>query len=176
VVAFCDATDVEARLRRDLTQEEDEYVGGIIDEAQVLVTAYLGRGENPFETEEDVPTAVRIVTSLMVARVIKEAAAMPPEYFGAIQAGTTAGPFSEQVTFAKESRLGSPWLTRNDRETLAPYSAKTRAFSVDTIRPASACHSDVCSANNYAGAAYWQAYCTCGADIAGEPIYGTDGD
>ena len=38
-------------------------------------------------------------------------------------------------------------------------------------------HADVCSANKYVndgGEVFGWAYCTCGADIAGVPIYETD--
>jgi hypothetical protein len=39
-------------------------------------------------------------------------------------------------------------------------------------------HADVCSANHYVDAegnhVYGWAYCTCGADIAGVPIYETE--
>lgn len=58
---------------------------------------------------------------------------------------------------------------------LSPPDTSSGAFS---IRPSGSgsCHSDVCSANTYVaenGAImFGGAYCTCGADIAGYPIYG----
>jgi hypothetical protein len=58
---------------------------------------------------------------------------------------------------------------------LSPSSSTHGAFS---IRPAGAysCHDEVCSANRYVDASgavvFGGAYCTCGASIAGYPIYG----
>ena len=131
MIKFCTQTDVEQRLRRDLTEDEEDYLDGMIQEAQLLVTAYLGCGPDPYIDAENIPDAVRIVTSRMVARVLQEADTAP-EYFGATQVGETAGPFSQQVTFQSGSRLGSPWLAKADRETLHPYRCSGKAYSIDT--------------------------------------------
>lgn len=48
-----------------------------------------------------------------------------------------------------------------------------KAFAVDSVPCIPVTHSAVCSANDYANAPYWQAFCTCGADAAGAPIYGS---
>jgi hypothetical protein len=49
-----------------------------------------------------------------------------------------------------------------------------RAFSIDTVGTGTI-HAEICSANRYVdddgNIVYGGAYCTCGADIAGEPIY-----
>jgi len=127
---FCTQTDVEQRLRRELTEAESDYLDGMIEEAQLLVLSYLGHRTTPYTTGQ-VPQAIRVVTSRMVARVIQEADTAP-EYFGASQIGETAGPFSQQVTFQTGSRLGSPWLAKADRETLNPYRHSGKAFSIDT--------------------------------------------
>lgn len=56
----------------------------------------------------------------------------------------------------------------------APKSGK--AYAVDTVAGPCAIHADVCSANQYANVPYWYAgFCTCGADIAGFPLYETEG-
>lgn len=175
MVVFATDEDVVKRLRRPLTNVEEEYLGGLIEEAQLLVAAYLGCGDDKYPTPEDVPDAVRVVTSRMVARVLQESE-VEPAYFGATHIGTSTGPFSEQVTFQAGSRLGSPWLAKSDRETLDPYRCTGKAFSIDTAPGGGVTHSAVCSANHYRGASHWYAYCTCGADIAGHPIYGVDDD
>lgn len=57
---------------------------------------------------------------------------------------------------------------------VAPKSGK--AYAVDTVAGPCAIHADVCSANQYANVPYWCAgFCTCGADIAGFPLYETEG-
>lgn len=175
MVAFCTKGDVEKRLSRELTSDEEEWLAGKIEEAQALVVGYLGCGEEPYEAVEDVPGAVRIVTSRMVARVYQEAATITSDTYGTTQVGQTAGPFSQQVSFAPGSRLGSPWMTNADRESLSPYRCGGKAFSVNTAPSGGGVHAEACSALNYnVPGAYWQAYCTCGADLAGHPIYGND--
>lgn len=57
---------------------------------------------------------------------------------------------------------------------LSPTDSGGGAFS---IRPSSSCtiHADICSANYYTGSngalIFGGAYCSCGADIAGYPLY-----
>lgn len=77
----------------------------------------------------------------------------------------------------KTYRTGSGRVTIRDEwwDLLSPINSTAGAFS---IRPASACtaHSDVCSALAYVdpdtGAImFGGAYCSCGADVAGYPLY-----
>lgn len=166
MVAFCADTDVEARLERSLTTTEAEYIDGKIEEAQVLVVGYLGCGDNPYPTADDVPAAVRIVTSRMVARVIEQSSVAPTD-FGATQVGTTTGPFSKQITFQSGSRMGAPWTTKADREALDPYRCDSKAYAVDTVPGAVHVHADTCAL------VFGATYCDCGAVIAGVPIYGS---
>jgi hypothetical protein len=165
MVAFCADTDVEARLERELTTEEDQYIAGKIEEAQVMVIGYLGCSDDPYATIGDVPTAVKIVTSRIVARVIEQAADAEPGTFGADQVGNQVGPFGRQITYTKGTRDKAPWLTKADLEALAPYRCDNKAFSVDTAAT-SGSHAETCSL--WLGATY----CSCGADIAGSPLYG----
>lgn len=170
---FCTQNDVEKRLRRELSDGEQEYLEGMIEEAQALVLSYLGCP--PEKYADDVPDGIVLVTSRMVARVISEGEMLQPETFGATQAGITAGPYSQQVTFSAGSRTGAPWLTKPDKTILDQYRCSGRAFAIDTAPRGAGCHSVTCSAINYAHNGQpigWQAYCTCGADIAGHPIYG----
>lgn len=57
---------------------------------------------------------------------------------------------------------------------LAPPDSSSGAFSI-VPTGCSSIHADICSANTYVDAngaiMFGGAYCTCGADIAGEPIY-----
>lgn len=166
---LCNQKDVEQRLKRKLSTVEAEYLDGMIQEAEVLVLGYLKCPPGRFDGE--IPEAVRLVTSRMVARVIQEGD-IDPEVFGAVQYGTTAGPYSQQSTFVSGARTGAPWLTKVDKSTLDQYRCGGKAFQIDTAPRGRSIHSEACSANNYRGADYWLAYCTCGADIAGKPVYG----
>lgn len=132
MVILCDQTDVEARLKRTLTTEEVEYLGGMIEEAQDLVLSFLNCPPGKFES--GAPDAVRRITSRLVARVIQEGTDVPSQDFGATQVGMTAGPFSRQATFSAGARTGAPWLTKVDKDVLAQYRC-AGAFSVDLIPP-----------------------------------------
>ena len=170
MVVFCAKTDVEKRLRRTLTADETTWLPGMIEEAQALVASYLACPSDRFD--DGVPDAVVLVTSRMVARVIQEGDTVDPELFGAVQVGATAGPFSQQATFQAGARTGAPWLTKADKSVLDPYRCSGKAFSIDTAPRGGTIHAEACSAINYIGAPHWQAYCTCGAYLAGVPTSG----
>lgn len=162
------ADDVEARLGRPLTPAEAGRVDGLIDEASALVIGYLGCDPSD---PGPVPPAVTIVTSRMVARTLQQAEAQTP-VSGEQAVTNTVGPFSQTRQFVAGTTGGQPWLSAADKVALRPYRCDTRAFSVDTAPGASPIHADICSANRYRQAPYWNAgRCTCGADIAGHPIY-----
>ena len=170
MAVFCTASDVEKRLRRTLTTDESQWLPGMSEEAQARVVSYLACPPDLYVDE--VPSAVTLVTSRMVARVIQEGDSESPELFGATQVGMTAGPFSQQATFQPGSRTGAPWLTKADKSMLDPFRCSGKAFSIDTAPRSGVTHSVTCSANDYAGAAYWYAYCDCGAYLAGVPTPG----
>lgn len=173
MAVFCTDEDVEARLRRALTVDEEQWLPGMIAEAQALVISHLECP--PDKYDDEVPEVITLVTSRMVARVIQEEASITSDMFGATQASLTAGPYTQQATFESGSRTGAPWLTKVDKSMLAPFRCAGKAFAVDTAPRFGTVHAEGCSAINYQGlpGSYWPAYCTCGADIAGFPIFGT---
>lgn len=76
-----------------------------------------------------------------------------------------AGPFGESVD-TRQSWRG--WFTQVEVEQLRRLCSdgNSGAFSIDTVGCGSI-HSETCSIR-------WGAPCSCGADIAGSPIYGDD--
>lgn len=106
--------DVEARLGRDISEDEVLRVDGLLEEASVLVESHLGR---EFEVA---PAAVRLVVSRMVARVLEA----PDDGFNSESASFTAGPFSKNVKYVAGASGGSPWLTAVDRKMLRPFGAR----------------------------------------------------
>lgn len=130
---LCDRQDVEARLRRELTDDEVEYVDAMIAEAQALIEGYLGCPPDAYPTLDDVPSGVRIVASRMVARTIEQAgqgASGAP--IGVQQVSQTAGPFVQQQSYVQGSNNGSPWMVAGDRQSLRPYRCRGRAFTIET--------------------------------------------
>ena len=162
--------DVEARLGRPLTPSEARLVDGLIDEASALVIGYLGCDPSD---PGPVPAAVTIVTSRMVARALQQSESdVSP---GEQARTTTVGPFSQTRQFVAGSTTGQPWLSAGDKITLRPYRCDGKAYSVDTAPFAGTVHADICSVNRYRNYPAWTAgWCTCGADIAGHPIYEGD--
>ncbi len=75
-----------------------------------------------------------------------------------------AGPFGESVD-TRQSWRG--WYTQVEVEQLRRLcsSDTAGAFSIDTVPTAAVVHGETCSIR-------WGAPCSCGADIAGAPIYG----
>lgn len=164
MVPLATVADVEARLGRSLTTAEDAKADpGLLEEASVKVIAYLGRAEDYYDALA-IPSTVKIVTSRMVARCLEQSAAgVVP---GMQQAGQTAGIFSQQTTFVAGSSNGSPWLTRADMADLDNVIGANKAFAVDTAPTNLELHAEECALR------FGGTYCSCGADIAGVPIFG----
>lgn len=99
--------DVVDRLRRDLTDAELEHVEAVLEEASVIVEAYLARWGIVYEFDIDVPRIVVIVTSRIAARALT-ANPLIPEYTGTLQAGQ----FSAQLSEAYSSAV---YLSRQDK-------------------------------------------------------------
>lgn len=162
---LAEIADVEKRLKsvdRHLATDDATYTEGLIELAAAKVIAHLGKPEDFFE-DHPVPKAVTLVTSESVARVLRQGKAnITP---GTSQQGQTTGPFSQQTTFVAGAGSGSPWLTQADKATLDNVYGANKAFGIDRVATASA-HDIACSLNQGAN------YCSCGADIAGKPIYG----
>lgn len=159
--------DVEKRLKavdRHLATEDVPYTEGLIESASAMVTAHLGKPEDYFD-DNPVPKTVTLITAESVARVLRQGKAnITP---GTSQHGQTTGPFSQQTTFVAGAGSGSPWLTRADKDTLDNVYGANQAFGVDRLA-ARSIHDIACSLNFRAD------YCSCGAEVAGKPIYGLE--
>lgn len=126
-MSLASLADVAARLRRDLTTEEQSWVPDLIDEASAIVSGYLGvdLGETGVVggdgVSDAVPAAVRIVVSRMVARAMRQADTSAAPVAGVESMGRTMGPFTEQWKLRDGAGSGSPWLENVDRITLKRY-------------------------------------------------------
>lgn len=77
-----------------------------------------------------------------------------------------AGPFQQSLD-TRQPRKSMFWPSEiRELQELCAESASGGAFSVDTVATA-VVHADWCSVN------FGATYCSCGASIAGYPIYGT---
>lgn len=107
--------DVQARLRRDLTDGEAELLPGVLDEATTLIEGYLAV---IYDEDDTVPPAVIVVTSRVTARMIDDTGALPAQ---ADSLTRGMGPFSATTHLVADSTSGGPWLTKSDKMALEPY-------------------------------------------------------
>lgn len=125
---LADTDDVAVRLGRDLTEAELAAAPAVIAEASALVVGYLGRD---WPGLDDVPGAVRIACSRMVARAMTGASNLPPNLpAGATEFGSSLSVFSHTVKLGDDVAIGSPWLSRTDKTTLAPYVMRAHVVNV----------------------------------------------
>lgn len=111
--------DVQARIGGDLDEEQTSRVDSLIEEASVLVEAYLDQ-----PVPWPVPRAVTVVVSRMVARVLQA----PAPSFAVDTLTQTAGQFSQSKKFTTGASGGAPWLTAQDKTVLNRFRRRRRGF------------------------------------------------
>lgn len=99
-------SDVEARLRRNLTDTELDDLEALALEASYLIEGHVGRilGDDP-------PQVAVVVASRMVARVF----GAPDAQSGVDSTQLSAGSFQLTQKFTEGSTSGGPWLARADK-------------------------------------------------------------
>ncbi|MDM7488715.1 hypothetical protein QT969_10470 [Rhodococcus sp. CSLK01-03] len=107
-MALATVADVEARLGHPLTAEESTKAEALLSEASVLVEGFCRR-----VFVAPIPTAVPVVVSRMVARVL----ATPEGSEGVESTQMSAGSF--QLTHRYSDSSGGPWLSSSDKTMLA---------------------------------------------------------
>lgn len=112
--ALATTGDVEARLERPLDNDQTRAVS-LLDEASLLLVGYLGY--DPTGQDGAIPAAVTMACSRMVARVLSSAS----DLANVEHSQTTAGLYSESLTYTPGSTSGGPWLTASDKVMLKPF-------------------------------------------------------
>ncbi|AER47566.1 head-tail adaptor Ad1 [Mycobacterium phage DS6A] len=126
VVELATRADVAARMGGELDNETD--VADLLDEAAVVVQEYLRRD---FTAEDEIPAAVTLVVSRMVARRLRADAGDA----GAVPDGVTQLGASEyQASFAEPFVSTGVWLTRADRAALARHRRAVQSIAVSSDR------------------------------------------
>ena len=126
-MALASGADVEARLRRTLTSDEDEWVEGDLAEASGIVEGYCGTTW----ADDAVPEQVRIVVSRMVANLYASRSSSDPVPASAESVQRTAGPYGATVHYSADSSAGGVWLTKALKRRLRAYRVGGGVFSVD---------------------------------------------
>ncbi|KRQ20059.1 MULTISPECIES: hypothetical protein [Mycobacteroides] len=121
--------DVEARLGRDLTTDEQDRVDDLLEEASDLVIGFLRCTPDP------VPGAVVRVTARMVARVfgLKYGPGESPDPT-VESVNAVMGPFQVNRKIDTDRTDGEPWLSKKDRLKLRPYRCSGLAGNVPTSK------------------------------------------
>lgn len=112
---------------------------------------------DPPELEAEIPLIVSV-------EMVRRAMLAPVDQAPMSQIQQTAGPFSQGGTFTNPT--GDLYLTKAERQMLG--CGGQTAFTVRMGRDLGTLHALTC--NLYFGADW----CSCGADIAGHPLYGAD--
>lgn len=110
-MALATKEDVEARLRRNLTADEDLSIEADLEDASAEVIGYCRQDFEP----PPYPTAVVGVVAKMVARSYARSAGSA----GSFAEQQTAGPFA--VRFSADTSVGDTWLTKGDKLALRPF-------------------------------------------------------
>lgn len=154
----------------DGTPEHEQWEMWISDALMLIGARLVGDGTGQVESLDDLDQAKLdyVVREAVVAQVRR------PDDATQVDVRVDDG------AVGKTYRTGSGRVTIRDEwwDLLSPTDSTSGAFS---IRPGGSgtCHADICSANTYVAAngaiMFGGAYCSCGADIAGFPLYETEG-
>lgn len=88
---------------------------------------------------------------------------------GRTQVTDQVGPFQHSEAYQQPTRRTLFWPSEIEQLKKLCAVNKGKAWSYDTVGSASVVHADTCSVN------FGAAWCDCGADIAGFPIFGALG-
>ena len=86
------------------------------------------------------------------------------------QVSDTVGPFQHAESYQQPQRRALFWPSEIDQlKKLCADSSSSKAWGYDTVAGPRIVHQDACSVN------FGAAFCSCGAELAGFPLWGTDG-
>lgn len=126
-MALASVEDVEARLGRNLTSDEQSVAAGLLDEASDLAVAFMRCTPDPM------PAEVTRVVSRMVARVLSTDASVP---FGLTQSARTqtagAMTLTNSQSFSEGSTSRAPWLSATDKVVLRRFGCRGRVQNFPT--------------------------------------------
>lgn len=109
-MALATQDDVRAALRRDLTESEQDWLDGLLEEASDLVIGYL----DPHPVAVPTPDAITRVVASMVATVLNRPANILPD-----TQSLTADSYG--IQFVPGATSPGPYLSDSLKKRLAPY-------------------------------------------------------
>ena len=148
---FATLTELKQRWP-DFPAGADEHAETLLDDASEFIVDMVPAAVNSS------PGTRRRVVCAVVRRSMEASLAT-----GSVQTTMTAGPFN--INQSPANPHGDFYLTKNEKKALGH--GQQKAFSV-TVGPARA---DLSAHRPWCSLMFGATYCSCGADIAGEPIY-----
>ena len=115
--------DVRLALRRNLTDDEEDWVAGLVNEASDQVAGYL----HPYVIPEDCPEEITRVVASMVAAVFNRPTGILPE-----TQSLTADSYG--VTFATGATSPGPFLTTGFKQRLAKFKVSAVVVNLSSER------------------------------------------
>lgn len=125
MAGLAEQEDVEKRLRRELTSDEEEWLPGVLEEASLLVVSFCGRSFDP------VPDEVRVVTSRVASRGVTALRTAPGADPETDSLSSTMGPFAFNHKLRTDTGNGGVYLTKADKQVLSRWVSGRQIFSVD---------------------------------------------
>ena len=124
MTAFATVSDLEARWRT-LTDAESATAETLLEDASTRLRLLYPDLQERVEADDTLAAGAKIVTCAVVKRAMQSPVDSPP----ISSQQTTAGPFSQQFSYANPT--GDLYLTKADKQLLG-YGVQ-RAFSIDLV-------------------------------------------
>lgn len=106
-MSYASVEDVQARMLRDLTEDEETVVGTLLEDAAAMIDAVASDAE---------ANAKKVVSCRMVVRTLGSGDAGIP--VGATQGSMSALGYSQSWTVSNTGAAGELYLSRQDRRLL----------------------------------------------------------
>jgi hypothetical protein len=153
--AFATIDDLDARHPGGITDVDAPRAQAAIDDASALIRAEAGKTwVTDGALDADIPDIITTICCRAALRSVVNPSGVQQE---------TAGPFN--VSYANSS--SDVYLTTKERA-MVKRAAGGGVFSIDTAPSCTEVHAEVCALN------FGADYCSCGADLAGFPLYELD--
>lgn len=121
-MALATQDDVRAALRRDLTEDEETWIDGMLDEASDAVAGYL----HPFDMPDPVPDEIARATASVVADMLRRANILPDTQ------SMTADSYA--IQFAPGATSSGPYLSEGIKRRLSPFKNSSQVVTLSSER------------------------------------------
>ena len=122
-MAYAEVSDIEVRLQRTFTEDEEANVEALLDDASAVLNKLVIIDETTEQNE-----LLKFVCINMVSRAVDSGV----DVYGASQASVTAGPYTQSFSFATPS--GDMYLTKLEKRLLGITSGYIGSIPADIHR------------------------------------------